>query len=307
MKKVVIQKVMAGNGVAISAKTIYRIIRDHEASVNGNKTSTEPNKRISKRARNHRQLVTLVRRKLDLDEPFHAKTLAEELATVSHEHMSGETIRRELKNMGLSYKVGDKQFQESDDQRVRDYWAYYATYIRPNHSIKDIMFLDESSFDSHEVRGKSWLPKGRHVVKVSGKTYGKRMSVCALLGIEGMVCRTFTTGTYKADDFFSSLERFCEVIKDKNRVLVLDNARSHKNTDKELWARLANTYNIDFVFLPGYSPQLNPIERVFGIVKANIARYKPKGERHTAHVIRAMDEAHKSIDIPALYRSCGYY
>ncbi|KAG9392072.1 DDE superfamily endonuclease [Carpediemonas membranifera] len=98
--------------------------------------------------------------------------------------------------------------------------------IRPNHSIKDIIFLDESSFDSHVVRGKSWLPKGRHVVKISGKTYGKRLSVCALLGIEGIVCCTFTTGTYKADDFFSSLERFCEVIKNKNRVLVLDNAHA---------------------------------------------------------------------------------
>jgi len=53
---------------------------------------------------------------------------------------------------------------------------------------------------------------------------------------------------------------------DKNILIVLDNASWHKKAVRLLQAN--NKYpRIEFIFLPPYSPELNPIERVWRITR----------------------------------------
>lgn len=47
-------------------------------------------------------------------------------------------------------------------------------------------------------------------------------------------------------------------------VIVMDNASFHR---KKKLARLAEAYPVRLVFLPPYSPELNPIEKVWAVLK----------------------------------------
>lgn len=55
-----------------------------------------------------------------------------------------------------------------------------------------------------------------------------------------------------------------------NTVIVLDNASFHKS--KEL-KDLFEQYNVKLEFLPPYSPELNPIEKLWGLVKRTLRNY----------------------------------
>jgi len=63
--------------------------------------------------------------------------------------------------------------------------------------------------------------------------------------------------------------------------LLLDNAAIHRATKSCETAgrlpisKLAAVKNIDLVFLPKYSPQLNPAELCFGIIKRSIEKQRP--------------------------------
>ena len=60
------------------------------------------------------------------------------------------------------------------------------------------------------------------------------------------------------------IEKFSEAFADSLNVLVLDNGRFHQAKSLQI------PENIVFVFLPPYSPELNPIERLWQDMKAKL-------------------------------------
>jgi len=68
-----------------------------------------------------------------------------------------------------------------------------------------------------------------------------------------------------SENFQVLLNEFSSMYKETLNILILDNSRFHK-------ARaLRIPDNIAFVFLPPYSPELNPIERVWQDIKDDTA------------------------------------
>ena len=64
-----------------------------------------------------------------------------------------------------------------------------------------------------------------------------------------------------SDMFQLFLNEFAQVTKGRNVILVLDNATWHK-------AKRLNWHHIEAKYLPPYSPDLNPIERLWLVMKA---------------------------------------
>jgi len=72
----------------------------------------------------------------------------------------------------------------------------------------------------------------------------------------------------KAEDFIAFLRKIREANPEKRIVVILDNFRTHhaKRVRKE-----AEKLNIALVYLPPYSPDLNPIENVWKNVKRAVS------------------------------------
>ena len=138
---------------------------------------------------------------------------------------------------------------------------------------KKIAWIDESGFKSHAYRAHGW---GRRGVKVHGERPGKREKQTNLITakqgkrlLAPVLYQCSTTALW----FNQWLEEHLFGELEENSTLILDNACFHQ---KGAITDLAKQKGHDVLFLPPYSPDLNPIEKVFAILKKRRI-YAPPG------------------------------
>ena len=131
---------------------------------------------------------------------------------------------------------------------------------------KTAVYLDESGFTQTDFRRYAYAPKGVRVeAKVPSHRYttttliAARLDGCftAPLLFEGNRCDKLAFNTWKPS------EMLCPLLDD-NHVVIMDNASFHKGSET---AALIRASGASLLFLPPYSPELNPIEKDFANIK----------------------------------------
>ena len=126
----------------------------------------------------------------------------------------------------------------------------------------DVWFADESGFEGDPRPRRRWDRKGNEI-RITQNGDHLRMNVM------GMVCprsgEFFAIETSHSDSetfqaFLDEAERFVPLQRRRN-VMVLDNASRHRKQS-------INRHGWEPLFLPPYSPDLNPIERIWLTMKA---------------------------------------
>ena len=90
-------------------------------------------------------------------------------------------------------------------------------------------------------------------------------------------------GTCNTELFNAWLEKVLLPELNPGQVLILDNASFHKSSKS---VELVKSAGCRLVFLPAYSPDLNPIEKCWAIMKARVREKLPK----SATLAQALDE-----------------
>ena len=164
---------------------------------------------------------------------------------------------------GFSYKkpqkVPGKVNPEAQQKFIEEYQKLKAS-IQPG---EELYFVDAVHPEHQSQAVCGWIKKGeRKTLQTSGKQL--RLHFAGALAIEGMKIVVNEYETVDADamlDFFKKLEK--QSIASTIHV-ILDNARANKN--KKLWEFLKDS-RIKIHYLPPYSPNLNPIERLWKIMR----------------------------------------
>lgn len=132
---------------------------------------------------------------------------------------------------------------------------------------KELFFFDESRFGTHSKIGHGWFKTGLRTpvgVKLGFENFYLYSAVNPASGEDfSMIIPNVDT-----ECFNSYLDEFSKYLGDRKVIFVLDGAGWHK-ADK-----LKKRSNIEFVFLPPYSPDLNPVERFWEYIKHNTIRNK---------------------------------
>jgi putative transposase len=87
----------------------------------------------------------------------------------------------------------------------------------------------------------------------------------------------------KAENVCKFLEEIVEHNQKKRIILILDNSKSH-HADKTV--RKARELKITLVFLPPYSPDLNPVEFVWKTIKGEVSVRFIKSKEQMKNIIR---------------------
>ena len=86
-------------------------------------------------------------------------------------------------------------------------------------------------------------------------------------------------------------------------ILIMDNLNAHKS---EFAMKLVQSRQAEMVFLPAYSPDLNPIEKMWSKIKQILRGLKPRtGEELFSATGEALDMVTTS-DAQGWFKSCGY-
>lgn len=87
----------------------------------------------------------------------------------------------------------------------------------------------------------------------------------------------------KAENVCEFLVKIVEQNPEKRIILVLDNSKSH-HADKTV--RKARELKITFVFLPPYSPDLNPVEFIWKTIKREVSVRFIQSKEHMKEIIK---------------------
>lgn len=142
---------------------------------------------------------------------------------------------------------------------------------------EDIIYIDETGIQEYIYREYARAPKGEKVHdKISGRKYKRTNIVAGRCGGKNISPFIYDGSMDKNLFEFWFTTMFLDEVEE-NKVIVMDNASFHcKNKLYEL-CKDANK-NLRLIFLPPYSPELNPIEKYWAILKRKVKKFIKDGE-----------------------------
>ena len=145
-----------------------------------------------------------------------------------------------------------------------------------------LVFVDESGFHTSMARLRARAPKGERAFGKVPRNRGPNQTLIASITLEGGMGEAIAIeGATDAELFETYVEEFLAPTLRAGQVVVLDGLGAHRT---ERVRNLIEARGCDLVFLPSYSPDLNPIEEAFSKIK-NIVR------KAGARTREALDEA----------------
>lgn len=203
------------------------------------------------------------------------KEMCKQIKKTHDLEISQSTLERALQKMNITWKntldIPDSWNTLSVIQQRQVYVG--SSLIRYVNCMK--FYIDEQAYHMQTKKSKGRALAGESA-KLTLRPKSKRLSVIACLGESGMVHHKLinTLGEKKrgvnGDDFHLFL---MDVAKKLNRysVLIFDNAKiHHSDRVKQALQILADQYQIFHLFLPSYSPFLNPIEYAFNTIRLRV-------------------------------------
>ena len=165
------------------------------------------------------------------------------------------------------------------------------------------MFVDESGTHISMDRLRSRAPRGLRAYGKVPKNRGKNLTLIASMSLYGMGESMVVEGATDAKAFEVYVEHFLAPSLSEGQVVVMDNLGAHQ---PKRVRDLIEKRGAEVVFLPSYSPDLNPIEQAFSKIK-NILR--KLGARTHEALLGAMEEALSKVtpaDAAGWFEHCGY-
>lgn len=257
-----------------------------------------------------------------------AKDFANALQQERGVSVAPRTVRRYLRNARFGVKVIQPQPIQRVSRRIIDQRRSFVQHWLSNEAADDRVrfYLDEFGVDDKSVARRGWgdigkfgvyrsrtisffdfllifgcfraeMCAGRALVLLLPRTPprgdSRRISVCATIGVDGLINWIPIVGGFKRASFCFYLRTVCDRITqlypEQQSWVVMDNASVHKGAPVEEVMR--EFPNIKVKYNTAWSPQLNPIENAFSTWKHHIGKHlarSPEGGRHAVHrAIRA--------------------
>ena len=166
-----------------------------------------------------------------------------------------------------------------------------------------LVFIDESGARTNMTRRCGRAKHGARCVDAA--PCGGRQSTTMISSVrpDGSAASMVIDGATTAEVFKACVERVLLPTLRPGDVVVLDNLSAHKN---QRIREMIESVGAQLWFLPAYSPDLNPIEKMWSKVRAKLRAIKA---RSPDALLAAIGKALRSItpsDVKGWFASCGY-
>jgi len=144
-----------------------------------------------------------------------------------------------------------------------------------------LIFFDESGVNISMTRAYGRALTCERVYGSVPKNWGDNVTLCAGLTCDGLIAPLRIDGAMDGDTFEAYIEQFVVPELRPGDIVLMDNLSSHKRTS--IGGLIAKA-GADLVYLPPYSPDLNPIEMIWSKVKSVLRKI-------AARSLDALDDA----------------
>jgi len=148
-----------------------------------------------------------------------------------------------------------------------------------------------------------WAPKGQRLVAKVPHGHWMTATFLAALRNNRVEAPCLFDGPINGERFLAYVEQFLVPTLKPGDIVVLDNLGSHKG--KAVRAAV-ETAGARLLFLPKYSPDLNPIEQLFSKVKAFVRKAAPRSLDAVSDAIATALAAVPNAECANYFTNSGY-
>jgi transposase len=177
--------------------------------------------------------------------------------------LSRAALWRALARLGLTVKKKSLHATERDRPRVEAQRQQYREQLA-GVAPEDLVFVDESGVNRGMTRWYARSPRGQRAYGSAPRNYGSNVSVLGALSLAGPLASLHVTGAADADLFRLFVKEVLVPVLWPGAVVVVDNLSIHKAAGVQ---EVIEAAGARLVYLPPYSPDLNPIELAWSKLK----------------------------------------
>jgi transposase len=144
--------------------------------------------------------------------------------------------------------------------RQRRQWKKYQGRVDP----RRLVFIDETWAKTNMAPLRGWAPKGQRLHAKVPYGHWKTMTFLAALRCDRIDAPCVLDQPINGASFLEYVEQFLVPTLSPRDIVIMDNLSSHKRPAIRAAIR---SVGARLLFLPPYSPDLNPIEQVFAKLK----------------------------------------
>lgn len=151
------------------------------------------------------------------------------------------------------------------------------------------------------IRG--WAPRGRKLIARAPFGKWRTLTFLAALRCDRIDAPCVLDGPINGESFTRYVEQFLVPTLAPGDIVIMDNLGSHKG---QAVRRAIRSANAKLLFLPPYSPDLNPIEQVFSKLKTLLRKAGERSVEATWRRIGTLLDAFPPQECANYLRNSGY-
>ena len=166
------------------------------------------------------------------------------------------------------------------------------------------MFVDEMGTNTSSLSPLyGWTRRGRRAYFEAPRNWGANVTLLSSMSLEGMWPSLAVEGSTTREVFEAYVERVLAPELRPGQVVVMDNLSSHKGSRIR---RLIEERGCELLYLPPYSPDLNPIEEAFSKLKGALRRAEARSREALIEAMGVALSAVSARDARGFFAHRGY-
>jgi transposase len=168
---------------------------------------------------------------------------------------------------------------------------------------KQLVFIDETAATTKMTRLYGRAPRGKRLVDKVPHGHWKTTTFICGLRYDGVTAPFVLDGPMDGPHFLAYVEQILARTLKKRQIVFLDNVSTHKvdGVEEAIAARGACA-----IFLPAYSPDLNPIEQLFARLKSFLRKMKARTVEQLWRAIASFLKGVSKEECKAYLANSGY-
>ena len=183
--------------------------------------------------------------------------------------------------------------------RRRAQWKKYQGRLDP----RRLVFIDETWAKTNMTPIRGWAPRGTKLIARAPFGKWRTLTFLAALRHDRIDAPCVLDGPINGLSFTAWVEQFLVPTLARGDIVIMDNLGSHKGAAVRQAIRSAGAR---LLFLPPYSPDLNPIEQVFAKLKLLLRKAAERSVEATWQRIGTLLDAFPPHECASYLRNSGY-
>ena len=176
-----------------------------------------------------------------------------------------------LHNLGFSYKKPKVVPEKLDPVAQDDFIEFYNNFMQKKSPNEVVLFYDSSHPTYMTIGDYGWIKKGKEHY-IQNNVGRQRLNISGAIDIETLDTVINMPQKVNAESTIETLEKVQQAYQKAEKIhVILDNAAMHKS---KLVQEYVADSKINLAFLPPYSPNLNPIERLWRLLRNEVLSNK---------------------------------